>query len=131
MVSRRALTAVVLALSWTSKAGAADARRVELVVPPTPSAQQAATLAVEAGAIPRGTEIDIATPEGVPIGTVSPFAIRPNQPAGTYLFPLPAETIRDGRVVVLLSMRRAGVAARAPNAEEVPKVSVVFLRVRP
>ena len=130
-MNRRSLAAVVLTLSWLNAARAADARRFELPLPPAPSTQEAPTLAIEVGAIPRGTEIEISTPDGVPIGTVSPFAIRPGQPAGTYLFPLPAEAIQGGRVVVLLSMRRAGVAARAPNAEEVPKVSVVFLRVRP
>jgi hypothetical protein len=127
MVSIRPTLAVVLALCGLAslQANAAETSRVfQLAIPRPASPQQSAYLSVEVGVIAKGTEIDITIPSGVLIGTVSPFAIRPGQPAGTYVFPLSPDMIRNGRMIVQLAVRRAGAPTRAPTADEVPKVTV-------
>jgi hypothetical protein len=134
MVIVRSLAAAVLALPWLAPPfvlGAPKSSVVELVMPRAASSREAVDLSVQVGAIAKGTEIDITTPSGELIGTVSPFAIRPGQPAGTYVFPLHEGAIENGRVVVAMSLRRAGEAARAPTPEEVIKVSIVFTAVTP
>jgi hypothetical protein len=103
-------------------------RVVELALPRAAAADERVDLQVQAGPVPRGSEIDITTPGGELIGTISPFAIRAGRPAGTYTFPLPARDIRDGRVTVRLSVRSAGTTPRAPTADEVPNVSLGFTR---
>ena len=107
------------------------ARRVDLMMPRDAAANETATLAVQAGFLPRGTEIDVSSPDGRLIGTISPFAIADHQSAGTYNFPLRLSDIRDGRVSVLLTLRRFGAPTRAPTEAEVPRVSVVFTRTAP
>ena len=127
MVSIRPALAVMLAVGGLASpyADVAETSRVfELAIPRPASPQQSAYLSVEVGVIAKGTEIDITTPSGMLIGTVSPFAIRPGQPAGTYVFPLSPDTIQNGRIIVQLAVRRAGAPTHAPAADEVPKVTV-------
>jgi hypothetical protein len=134
MVIVKSVAAAVLASPWVALPlawGAPKSSVFEIVMPRAASPREAAELAVEVGVIAKGTEIDIATPSGASIGTVSPFAIRPGQPAGTYLFPLDPDAIQNGHVTVALSMRRPGEAARAPTPDEVRNVSIVFTRIAP
>jgi hypothetical protein len=86
-------------------------------------------LAEQVGIITRGTEIQITTPSGEWIGTVSPFAIRAGQPAGTYVFPLSPTMIEAGHLTVDLSVTHPGTTARPPTPDEVPKVSIVYMPV--
>jgi hypothetical protein len=106
---------------------AQQSRAVELTLPRTPSAQEGIYLSVQVGVVTRGTEIQVTTPSGQQIGTVSPFAIRAGQPAGTYVFPVDPNIIHNGRVIVDLSVTRPGTPARPPTPDEVPKVSILYL----
>jgi hypothetical protein len=109
--------------------GAQDSRAVELALPRAASPREGVYLAVRVGVIVRGTEIEITTSSGAQIGTVSPFAIRPGQPAGTYVFPLDPTMIRNGRITVHLKLTRAGIPARSPSPDEVAKVSILFMPI--
>lgn len=131
-MSVRLLVVAVSALAWLALphvAAAQESRAVELALPRTLSAQEGLYLSVQVGVITRGTEIQITTPSGQQIGTVSPFAIRPGQPAGTYVFPLNPNMIQNGHVTVDLSITRPGSPARPPTPDEVPKVSIVTMPV--
>ena len=117
MVSATRLAAAAL-LAWLGSGPAhADSgsamRVVELTLPRAAAANERVDLQVQAGVLPRGTEIDITTPGGELIGTISPFAIRRGHPAGTYTFPVPPREVRDGHVTVRLSVRAAGMSPRA------------------
>jgi hypothetical protein len=122
----------VSALAWLALPrveAAQDFRVVELALPRAPSSQEGIYLSVQVGVITRGTEIEITIPSGEQIGTVSPFAIRAGQPAGTYVFPLTPSMVRNGRVIVDLSITHAGMAARPPTPDEVTKVSILYMPV--
>lgn len=131
-MSVRLFVAAVLALPWLVPPHAGEAqesRVVELALPRTPSPHEGVYLSVQVGVITRGTEIEITTPSGEQIGTVSPFAIRAGQPAGTYVFPLEPSMVRNGHVTVDLSLTRAGMAARPPTPDEVPKVGLLYMPI--
>ena len=132
MVNVRLLMAAVAALAWLAlpRAEAAqESRAVALTVPHAPSPQEGIYLSVQVGVIIRGTEIEIATPSGKWIGTVSPFAIRPGQPAGTYVFPLDPTLIQNGHITVDLSLTRPGMPDRPPTPDEVPKVGILYMPI--
>jgi hypothetical protein len=132
MVSLRLFLVAVSAVAWLALPhveAAPQSRAVELTLPPAPSGQVGLYLSVQVGVITRGTEITITTPSGEQIGTVSPFAIRPGQPAGTYVFPLDPSLVRNGHVTVDLAVTRPGTPTRPPTPDEVPKVGIVYMPV--
>jgi hypothetical protein len=117
----------VAALAWLAPPhadAAQNSRAVALTAPHAPSPQEGIYLSVQVGVITRGSEIEITTPSGKWIGTVSPFAIRPGQPAETYVFPLDPTLIQNGRITVDLSLTRPGMPNRPPTPDEVPKVTI-------
>src|SRR6185436_20386879 len=79
---------------------------------------ETAFLVVTVGVIQRGAEIEITTPAGRLLGTISPYGIRPGREAGTYTIPLPADAISGKRVSVRLSLSANG-RKRAPTKKEV------------
>ena len=94
-----------------------------LVLPHALREGESAWLRVTVGVIQRGAEIEITTPSGRSLGTISPYGIRPGREAGTYTVPLPADAISGRRVPLLLSLRANG-KQRAPTAKEVKRVRV-------
>jgi len=103
------------------------ARSVTLTLPHALREGEVAFLAVTVGVIPRGAEIEITTPTGRPLGTISPHGIRPGHEAGTYTVPLPANAISGRRVTVLLSLSANG-KRRVPTKKEVKRVRVECLQ---
>jgi len=99
------------------------ARSVTLTLPHALREGEVAFLSVTVGVIPRGAEIEITTPAGRPLGTISPHGIRPGHEAGTYTIPLPANAISGRRVTVLLSLSANG-KKRVPTKREVKRVGV-------
>jgi hypothetical protein len=99
------------------------ARTVTLTLPRALRAGETATLVVSVGVIPKGARIEITTPSGRSLGTISPHGIRPGREAGTYTVPLPAEAVSGRRVCVLLSLAFAD-TRRAPTEKEVSRVRV-------
>src|SRR5689334_19827773 len=85
--------------------------------PPRPG--ETPLLEVTLGHVARGQEVEITTPDGRLLGTVSPFGIRPGRAAGTYLVPLPADAIHGEKVAVRLQITQPNGPARAPTADEV------------
>ena len=134
MVKASPIAAVALAFAGLSPAHAeavATSRAVELALPRAVSANEAIDLEVQTGVLPRGTEIEVTTPSGERIGTISPFAVRSGHAAGTYTLPLKASDIHDGRVTVRLTVIQYGMPERAPTADEVPNVGVSITRTAP
>ncbi|MGO9238779.1 MAG: hypothetical protein ACLP4V_33510 [Methylocella sp.] len=132
MVRAKVVATAMLALLGTFLTyanGSSDRRIVDVVLPRPAASNETIGLAVRVGFLPRGTEVEVTTPAGELIGTVSPFGIRDHQPAGTYTFPIRQSMIHDGHVAVSLSVKRAGTQTRAPTPDEVTDVSVVFIRV--
>jgi hypothetical protein len=98
-------------------------RTVTLVLPHALREDEAASLLVTLGAIPRGDEIRITTPSGRPLGVISPYGIPAGSEVGTYVLPLPAEAISGRHVCVRLSVIRNG-KRRAPTTKEVKRLRV-------
>src|SRR5580658_535240 len=78
----RSLVALLLASIGLGSAQAqaqpaTTARVVELALPRAASANEAVDLEVRTGVVLRGTQIDVTTPSGELLGTISPFAIPP------------------------------------------------------
>jgi hypothetical protein len=68
--------------------------------------------------------INVTTPSGQPLGTISPFGVRRGQDAGTYTLPVPPDAIRDARVSARLTISQPGAPPRAPTAQEVRGVKL-------
>ena len=101
---------------------------VELTLPRAAAADEAVWLQVRAGALPRGTEIQVSTSDGVLLGTVSPFG-GPRGHGATYTIPLPKTAVRDGRVRLRFEVHEAGAPARPPRPGEVESVSLIYVPV--
>jgi hypothetical protein len=102
----------------------AAARDITLALPHPLRAGDTASIEVQVGPISRGRVINVTTPSGQPLGTISPFGIRRGQNAGTYTLPVPPDAIRDGRVSARLTISQPGAAPRAPTAQEVRNVKL-------
>ena len=134
MVSTRFAAAALLAWLWPAVPWAAEppnAATVTVALPRPVATNEAPALTIQVGVIPRGAEIEIESPAGDSIGSVSPFAIRPNHPAGTYVFPLKPAMVRDGRVTVVVSVALGGMPSRAPTPDEVQRLGIEYIRVAP
>ncbi|MEJ0025555.1 MAG: hypothetical protein WDN01_05955 [Rhizomicrobium sp.] len=123
---RIAAAALALFALLGQPASAAAARVVTIAVPRTVPASENLVLRVRAGVLPRGAEIDVYG-EGALLGTVSPFAVRGGQGAGTYTIPLPDRLARRGRVTIRLVLTEAGAPPRAPTRRELRGVALVAI----
>jgi hypothetical protein len=103
-------------------------RAMTLVLPHALRAGESASLLVTVGVIQHGAQIEITTPSGRFLGTVSPYGIRSGRVAGTYSVPLPAEAISGRRVSLLVSLDANG-KQRAPTMEEVRRVRVAIRKI--
>lgn len=110
---------------------AATGSVVTLSLPRPLRSGETAWLEVEVGVIERGAEIEITTPAGRSLGTISPFGIRSGREAGTYTIPLPADAISHGQVSLRLSLDQYGHAQRAPTSEEVKGIRVKIMPAGP
>jgi len=97
------------------------ARTVSLTLPHAIRRSETATLIVSVGVIPKGARIEVSTPGGKPLGTISPFGIRAGREAGSYTIPLPSEAIEGRHVCVLIALVFAD-TRRVPTNEEVTRV---------
>ena len=124
----RLLTAALLTLLAFGASEADAAGRYTLVVPRAAAADEALAVQIRIGVLKHGSEIDVAS-GAVLLGTVSPFAIRGKHEAGTYNVPLPGTMRRGTRVTIGLTLTHFGDKPRAPTAQEVRSVKLVYLDV--
>jgi hypothetical protein len=108
-----------------------DSGHHEVALTRTPAAGERVVLEVELGVIGSGREVVLRTWDGLLIGTISPYGIRPGNAAGTYAVPVPPEALRralrDGRLRLQFLIETAGVAARPVRADEVRSVRAVLI----
>lgn len=71
--------------------------------------------------------MEITTADGRPIGTAAPFGPQRGQGAGTFTIPVPADAVRDGRLVLRLRVITHDGPPRPPTAEEVPDLRLSIL----
>lgn len=114
-----AVSALVLS---TVLAYGLNGRDVTLTLAHPLKAGEALSLELTIGAIPRGSEIEITTPSGRTLGTISPYGARSGREGGTYTVPLPADVVSNKNVSVRLSITEYGRAQRAPTSDEVKSV---------
>jgi len=98
-------------------------RAVTLQLPHALRPGETATLLVSLGVIPKGARIEVTTPSGRILGTISPYGIRAGRESGTYTVPIPSDAIIGRRVCVTLSLA-FGDTHRAPTEKEVKGVRV-------
>ena len=125
--SAAAIAMVLIAasgLGFAQTAEVAASRDITLTLPHPLAPGELAWLSVQVGRIGPGQEIDVTTASGQSLGTISPFGLRLGREAGTFTLPVPADAIRDARIVVRLTISQAGAPPRAPNAEEVRSVTL-------
>ncbi|MDC7789871.1 hypothetical protein PQJ75_14095 [Rhodoplanes sp. TEM] len=120
----------LLGVALCASAAAEDAGggRVELVLPRPASPGEEVWLQVKTGALPRGAAVEVATEDGTPVGSVSPFGAAAVRHGASYTIPLPAGAVRDGRLTLRVEIEQPGAAARAPQAGEVT-VTPVYVPV--
>jgi hypothetical protein len=123
--------AAVALLALLAQAGSsAFAQDLTLSLPRPLRAGETAFIEVQVGAIGR-REIDVTTAAGAPLGTISPFGVRPGQEAGTYPLPVPNDAIRNGRISIRMTISDPEGSPRVPTAEEVRGVKLVVDAARP
>ncbi|MGJ5067553.1 hypothetical protein [Bradyrhizobium oligotrophicum] len=98
-------------------------RAVDLVVPRSLDASDAAVVEISLGALGRGQEVTVTTASGMPLGTISPFGLRTGAEGGTYALPVPKEAIEGGRLSIRLSISQPG-GSRAPTPQEVRGITL-------
>lgn len=103
---------------------AADAYR-QLALPHPPRPGERVYLEVRLGAFAPGQELELSDASGRALGTVSPHGPHGERGSGTFVLPVPAEAMRDGRLRVRLSVTRSGAPAREPEADEVQSLKLV------
>ncbi len=106
-----------------------DARKMTLVLPHELGKGETAWLLVKVGVIDHN-QIRLTTQDGRPLGTISPFGVRPGQATGTYTVPVPTEDFHDGRLTLRLSVIDSRGARRVPTSEEVRSVRLVIRRFK-
>lgn len=128
---RRLVLLALIALPPAAAAApgpAAAPGEVTLTVPRPLQAGESLVLVVTVGVIQRGQQIRITTASGQQIGTVSPYGIPPGHKAGSYVVPVPAGAVRDGKLSLQLRLTGGGGPPRAPTAQEVTSLD---LRITP
>jgi hypothetical protein len=130
----RGLAALVLAALLTG-AGPAPAvtppgaDRIVLTLPRPPAPGEAVWLTVRVGALGRGPRVLVLADDGTLLGVVSPFAIAPGRPAGTYTIPLPEHAVREGHVAVRVLVEERQGVTRAPARGEIEDLGLEYVRV--
>jgi hypothetical protein len=115
---------VLLGQPATSERG----REMTLPLPHHLNQGEGAWIVVKVGSI-GNAEIEVTTPGGRSLGTISPFGIRNGNQAGTYSLPLPPEVISDDHVTVRFSISQPGHSQRAPSDEELKGARVKVQRL--
>jgi hypothetical protein len=107
---------------------AVDAHAVELTLAHKPAAHEEVWLEIAVGALPRGAVVRIDKPDGALIETISPFAVRAGERAGTYRVPLPQGLAATGKVKVDLTVLGNG-PPHHPTRDEVESVQLIYVPV--
>lgn len=92
---------------------------------------EAAVLALTLGPLTRGQTVEVATPDGVPIGAAAPFGPQRGQGAGTVTIPVPAGALRDGRLALRLRVTAHDGRSRPPTADEVKELRLSVIGAPP
>lgn len=105
--------------------------QMTLFLPRSPAAGEAAHLKVTAGVLPAKAQVVVRLPNGKIVGTVSPYGLRKDQEAGAFLLPLPAEVSGEREVRLELQLGGEGIEKRAPSADEIKTIEIVYIPVTP
>src|ERR1700726_2432143 len=109
---------------WAWFFAQAAAGRVEtLSLPHALRADESASLEIQVGAVPHGTEIEVRTASGQLLGVISPFGVRSGNLAGTYTVPVPPDAISHNHISVRLLLKYYQ-SQRAPTRKEVKSVRI-------
>ena len=130
MASSVATFALLTLLILPACASAAGGEEV-LTLPRPLKAGETAVVTVEVGVIQRGQEIRVTTASGQLIGTISPFGIRAGKEAGTYVLPVPAEAVRNGKLSLQLRITQFDGPPRAPTEQEVKSLKLAVVPAPP
>ncbi len=103
-------------------------REMTLPLPHHLTQGESAWIVVKVGTI-GNAEIEVTTPSGRSLGTISPFGVRYGNQAGTYTLPLPPEVISDDHVTVRFSISQPGHSQRAPSYEELKGARIKVQRL--
>ena len=116
------LFATLISFVLLVQTAGAPGRVVNLVLPRSLNADEAAAVELKLGVIQRGAEVEVETTSGKMLGVISPYGIRSGNEAGTYTVPLPPEAISNKRVSLRITLNQHSRGKRAPNSKEVQKV---------
>jgi hypothetical protein len=122
MPNRVAISALFALLAQS--ACGADAGKVSLRLPHKLQEGEQAWLEVRLGVVDRGETVAFTTPDGKPLGVISPFGIRAGEAAGAYTVPLPANALSGDRLELRIWLRHPGKQQRAPTADEVKSIDL-------
>lgn len=118
---------IVGALSSGPLHAAEPFKMVELSLPQAAAGAQALRLKITAGALPRGALLYVSTEDGEAVGAV-PSSL-PMKSGLENELPLPKRAAKSATVRLRLQMRTPGGTLRAPTADEVLGLSLVYVPV--
>jgi hypothetical protein len=106
-----------------------DPQPMRLILPHALQKGETAWLLVRVGVIGHH-QIQLATKDGRPMGTISPFDVRSGRGAGTYTIPVPPEALDKQWLAFRLSVVESDGTERVPKAGEIKSIRLVIRRFK-
>jgi hypothetical protein len=124
------LFTMALAALWTGSLSATAKQQIyDLPLPHAAAPGEALVARVSVGPLKAHQRIIVRVRNGEIAGTVSPFGAQARQGPAVYTIPLPAGAAKDGEVRLLLELVEKNAPTRAPTAEEVREITLVYMPV--
>jgi hypothetical protein len=106
------------------------AGRLTLTLPRRPAADEALSVRLTVGVLPRDARVVVRTADGQIAGTIRPFGVRSGQKAGVFTIPVPSKAVVEDKVSLRLEvLEKNAKAARAPTEAEVEHAELSFVPV--
>jgi hypothetical protein len=101
----------------------------ELPLPRAIGPGEALAARVTVGPLKPNERIVVRTGNGEIAGSISPFGAQARQSPGVYTIPLPDTAAHGGEVRLLVEVERKNTEPRAPTADEVRHIDLVYISV--
>ena len=97
--------------------------KVTLSVPRSLASEEALSVRVTVGTLPKGARIVVRSERGEVLGSIVPFGQSTNRPNMSYTIPVPPELVSDQKVSLGFTLEEAGTKqSRVPTETEVREV---------
>jgi hypothetical protein len=129
-LTRARLFLLALAIAWPGCSLAAAKQQIyNLPLPKAAGSGEALVARVSVGPLKPHERIIVRTGNGEIAGTISPYGAQARQSGAVYTIPIPASGAKDNEVRLLVEVERKGAETRAPTAQELLDIKLVWVPV--